>query len=248
LAKPVIGITTSTLLEQWQSLCGGAAELNILPRYYTHSIESAGGIPLALLHTKDPEHVKELLGRIDGLLFAGGADPNPLRFGEEPHAALDTIDITRDAFEFEMAKWALATEIPIFSICRGVEVLVLAIGGTIVQDVVSQAGATLKHSQEATGLIATHTVKIMPESRLAKIIGSTTTRVNSYHHQAVRTMPEGYSITAVSPDGINEAFEFDGERFILGVQWHPEMIYDEEPDAAKLFKAFVNAARDYGNK
>jgi putative glutamine amidotransferase len=176
LAKPVIGITTSTLIEQWQSLCGGAAELNILPRYYTHSIESAGGIPLALLHTK------ELLGRIDGLLFAGGADPNPLRFGEEPHASLDTIDITRDAFEFEIAKWALATEIPIFGICRGVEVIVLAVGGTIVQDIVSQKSASLKHSQVATGLIATHTVKIMPDSRLAKILGRTTTHVNSYHH------------------------------------------------------------------
>jgi putative glutamine amidotransferase len=231
----------------WQSLCNGAAELNVLPRYYTHSIEEAGGVPLALLNVESPEHAKDLLGRIDGLLFAGGEDPNPLRFGEEPHAGLGPIDIMRDAFEFEMAKAALETEIPIFGICRGVEVITLAVGGTIVQDIVSREGATLKHNQVATGLTATHTVEIAPKSRLAKIIGGTTTQVNSYHHQAPLTAPEGYSITAVSPDGINEAIEFDGERFILGVQWHPEMIYDEEPDAAKLFKAFVEAARDFRN-
>jgi putative glutamine amidotransferase len=138
----------------------------------------------------------------------------------------------------------LENGVPIFAICRGIQVLNVAAGGTLVQDIPSQVSDPIKHQQEAPRWYATHDISIQPGSRLAELAGGRALRVNSFHHQAVRQVGAGLRVAASAPDGIIEAIEGTTSRFVLGVQWHPELMVDHYPTAQKLFDEFVQAARD----
>ena len=240
--RPVIGITCSlTVSVPTDSL--RASERNQVGLDYIRAIEYAGGTPLVLPYVQDSECIDHYLRLLDGLLLIGGVDVDPLLYGQEPHEKLGVVDRIRDDMELKLTRKALDEGRPIFAICRGVQLLNVAAGGTLYQDIASEiSGSTLCHSQNGAGWYASHTVDIQPDSRLHRIVGDTTTRTNSFHHQAVRDVGEGFIATAHAKDGVIEAIESDMHRFALGVQYHPELMWERHPDALSLFTAFVKAS------
>jgi putative glutamine amidotransferase len=177
-------------------------------------------------------------------LLSGGGDIDPLLFGQEPHQKIGSVDRLRDEMELQLTRKALDQDLPIFATCRGIQVLSVAADGTVYQDIASEmAPPTLCHMQKGPGWYASHTIDILPGSRLHQIIGSTITRVNSFHHQAVRDVGKGFIATAHTRDGVIEAIESPTHRFVLGVECHPELMWERHPDALNLFTAFVKACQ-----
>lgn len=204
---------------------------------YVLAIEQAGGCGVILLPGQ------ALPPFLDGLLLTGGGDIDPLLFGEEPLCQSGEINPRRDAYEMRICKAALAQDLPLLGICRGMQVMNIAQGGKIYQDIVVQAGTTLKHMQEAPRTYGTHSIFTEEGSLLASLWGSSCTRVNSLHHQACSRPGEGFTVSARSADGLIEAIEQKEKRFAVGVQWHPEAMQTEE--MRLLFAAFVQAAAAY---
>lgn len=210
---------------------------------YIYAVERAQGIPVLIPHMPKAM-LLELLPAFAGILLPGGIDIDPTRFGEQPHPRCGQIDPIWDELDLTVASWALENGVPIFAICRGIQVLNVAAGGTLVQDIESQVRDPIKHQQQAPRWYATHDVSIQPGSRLAAMLGGRSLRVNSFHHQAVRQVGAGLRVAAAAPDGVIEAIEGTTSPFVLGVQWHPELMVDHYPAAQKLFDEFVQAARD----
>lgn len=210
---------------------------------YIYALERAQGVPVLIPHMPK-EMLLEILPMFAGILLPGGIDIDPTRFGEQPHPRCGQVDPIWDELDLTAAKWALENGVPIFAICRGIQVLNVAAGGTLVQDIPSQVSDPIKHQQEAPRWYATHDISIQPGSRLAELAGGRALRVNSFHHQAVRQVGAGLRVAASAPDGIIEAIEGTTSRFVLGVQWHPELMVDHYPTAQKLFDEFVQAAQD----
>ena len=213
---------------------------------YRQSILHAGGE----LRIVDPSSgVEAALAGVDGLLLTGGGDVEPSRYGEAPHPNLDDVDPARDEFEIGLIAAARRRDLPIFAICRGVQVLNIAGGGTLVQDIPSQVAGALKHSlavpPHPTYELA-HEVWVEKDSLLAtlmgeRLVGSDTCEVNSRHHQAVKTVAAGYRVSATAPDGVIEAIEDPAARFCLGVQWHPENFW-RTGEFRALYEGFLEAA------
>ena len=241
--RPVIGITCSLTV----SAIGDSIytlERNIIARDYVRAIEYAGGTPLLIPHVGDIECINQYLGVLDGLILSGGGDIDPLLFGQEPHQNIGSVDRVRDEMELQLTQKALNQDLPILAICRGIQMLNVAAGGTIYQDIASEMPPpTLCHSQQGTGWYASHTIDILSDSRLLQIFGSPTARVNSFHHQAVREVGEGFIVTAKARDNVIEAIESPTHRFALGVQYHPEMMWERHPEVLNLFTTFLKACR-----
>ncbi|MBI5835228.1 MAG: gamma-glutamyl-gamma-aminobutyrate hydrolase family protein [Armatimonadetes bacterium] len=235
---PLIGVTMSTGNND-----GGSWWLtSSTNRSYTEWVERAGGAPLCLPNP-DVGLIDRYLDAIDGLLLTGGEDVQPLLYGCEPARGLGTIDVPRDRFELPLAQSALARRLPIFGICRGIQLLNVAAGGTLVQDLNGVDGM-LQHQMRATGgRTVHHTVTVQSGSRLAGILGEGPVATNSYHHQAVDRVGQGLRVSAHAADQTVEALEGDSERFLLAVQWHPEVMGAEHEPSARLFEAFVAACR-----
>ncbi len=229
---PVIGITSSYDRESGRTF---------LSRYYIQAVEAAGGLPLVLPCILSDGTVDKILGSIDGLLLSGGVDVDPLLFGEEPQPAMGDICPQRDKFELALTRRALALNIPILAVCRGLQVLNIAAGGSVLQDIGSTVNNPLKHDQQAPRWHGTHTVNILPDSKLAALWG-TKLVVNSFHHQAVDRVAEGFRATAWSADGVVEAMESTAHRFVVGVQSHPECMY-QDPRILELFKGLIKATQ-----
>lgn len=178
-----------------------------------------------------------------GCCLLAGGDIDPTLFGEEPHQKLGSICPERDVFEISMIQKVLARNKPILAICRGCQILSIALGGDMYQDIFSQMGVPLlQHGQKAPRWHATHFVNIKRDSLLHRVTGMQNFKVNSYHHQAVRKMPENFEVCAEASDGVIEAFESKKHRFALGVQWHPECMTQKNDDPSKaIFDAFVKA-------
>lgn len=240
--KPLIGITCS-----FDSAGPGRI---YLPQGYARAVQAAGGIPLPVPSLTANTDLEQLLTTFDGLLFSGGVDVDPVHWGEEPAPSLGTVDPERDTLELALARLALSSrrELPILGICRGIQLLNIAAGGTVVQDLgswsskIRTAVPLLKHSQDAPDWYGTHQVSLAEHSMLTSIFGCAALRVNSYHHQAVDKVAPGFVVTAAAPDGVIEGIEAPGQRFAVGVQWHPERMWDRDPLEQKLFEAFVRAA------
>jgi putative glutamine amidotransferase len=234
---PIIGLTAST--NQGTSDTFWAA--STVNRSYTEWIERAGGLPL-LLPNPDPRHIDQILAAVDGLLFTGGADIAPLLYGAEPAKDLGTTDIPRDRFELPLGRAALAAELPILGICRGIQLLNVAAGGSLRQDLKGDPAAVVQHQMSVVGGRGVHHhVTVEPGTRLAGLVGSGRLAVNSYHHQAVDRLGPGLRVTARADDGTIEAIEGAGQRFLMAVQWHPEVMDPEHAPSAALFAAFVTA-------
>lgn len=209
------------------------------PADYARAVAAAGGLPVLLPPL--PGDPAEALGAIDGLLLAGGVDVDPLEFGEEPLRRSGEIQPDRDRCELPLCRAALARGVPVLGVCRGHQVLAVAAGGTLYQDLPTQVPGCLKHSQQAPRWHPTHTVRIQPGSRLARIL-PLELRVNSFHHQAVRGVPPGWTAAAAAMDGVNEAIESLAHPFAIGVQWHPEAMWDRPYHHNALFQELVAAA------
>lgn len=233
--KPVIGITPCTLLE-------GAKDWIYNPHDYTRAVQRAGGIPVLLPFVTSEADAAAVLDKIDGLLLSGGDDLDPLLYGELPHPQVGNISPERDAAELAYARVALARNMATLGICRGHQVLAVAFGGTLWQDIPSQVPGAIKHRQEGPKWHPTHPVTIAEGTRLHALLGPERL-VNSRHHQAVRKIPEGWVVSAFSPDGVIEAMEHPGSRFALSVQWHPENFQGRPYNFDALFSAFVEAAQ-----
>ena len=230
---PLIGITSSYDRE---------SNRTTLSRFYIQAVEAAGGLPLILPCLLGEKTVDSILATIDGLLLSGGVDVDPLLFGEEPLPSLGAICPERDIFELALTRRALALGVPILAICRGVQVLNIAAGGKVLQDIGSDIDKPIKHDQQAPLWYGSHSIEILPGSRLAAIFGEKAI-VNSFHHQAVGQIAKGFLATAWSSDGVVEALESDSPTFIVGVQCHPECMWERDNKMFELFREFVAAAR-----
>ena len=213
------------------------------PRDYEAAVRRAGATARPL--TVD-EPTASALDGVDGLLLTGGDDVDPALYGEAPHPSYDVSEPGRDAFEIDLVRRALAADLPVLAICRGLQVLNVALGGTLIQDIPSEPAPLLAHDAQGPPTTLAHTVAVAPGSCLAALIGPDDTRaVNSRHHQAVRALGEGLVVTATSPDGVIEAAEVPAARFCVGVQWHPENFHSTGEFAA-LFEGFVRACQTRG--
>ena len=220
----------------------GAQPQHALRDAYVRAVWASGGMPLLVPNLPGEEAAALVLAAADGLLLTGGADPDPYLYGEAPHPYLGRVSPERDALEIPLARAALAAGLPILGICRGMQILNVAAGGTLFQDLEAQAGAVLQHRQQAPFGHAGHEVQVREGTRLYEIAGGTGLRVNSRHHQAVRDVAPGFVVSATAPDGVIEAFEKPDASFVLGVQWHPEDLYERDPVSRRLFRAFIDAA------
>ena len=190
----------------------------------------------------DSEAVETIMNAAHGLLLTGGGDIDPLLFNEEPQPSLTGLDSRRDAAEMEAARIALEKGMPVFGICRGIQLLNIALGGTLVQDINSSMERALEHQTRETNLFLGHSIAIEEGSLLSEILGSTETMVNSRHHQAVKIVGAGMKISARSEDGIIEGIEADNGKPILGLQCHPENSAEEHPRFQNLFNWLVTEA------
>ena len=210
-----------------------------LPRPYVMAVTAAGGTPLVLPHV-DGTCIDELSNLLDGLLLAGGGDIHPMFYGGTDSDKLKRVDPTRDRFELTLVKRFARTGKPILGICRGMQVLNVAFGGNLYHDVGELTD--VNHWQKAPEHEPIHTIRLKKGTLLHKIMGQTTLMVNSFHHQAVKTVADGFIVSALAEDGIIEAIEHPDYGFMLGVQFHPEYMYESEP-FNKLFAAFVAACK-----
>lgn len=236
LDRPFIGITASTLQEQPNR------DWIFTTSDYFRAVRRSGGIPVLLPFFDDEAEADQVLNRIDGLLLSGGGDMDPAYFGEQPHPKLGAISPERDVTELALCRAVLRRKMPLLGICRGHQVLAVAAGGTLWQDIPAQVPGAIKHRQEAPRWYPSHTVKAAEGTRLARLFG-TEFRVNSYHHQAVKDLPPGWVGSAAAADGLNEAMELPEHPFALSVQWHPENFTGRAYNFDALFGAFVSACR-----
>lgn len=194
--------------------------------------------------TPKPLYPKDSIGGIDGLLLTGGPDIHPSRFGEEKHPALESVNEVRDKWELALYEEASKENIPVFGICRGIQIMNVAMGGSLYQDIPSQFTTHLTHKILENKDDSWHCIEIQPDSLLNQITGDTIAVVNSRHHQAIKCIGDELVATAQSKDGVIEVLEDTSKQFVFGVQYHPErmlQIAEFQGHAAKLFTAFINA-------
>jgi putative glutamine amidotransferase len=211
---------------------------------YTHALAAAGGAPIAIPLDLPEATLRTIFERLDGLCLAGGDDVDPACFGETPHPRLGRIDAARDITELTLTRWALAAGLPVFGICRGIQLLNVAAGGTLYQDIAAQLPEADQHSfrlEDSPWERPTQTVRLREGSRLAQIAGAGELRTNSFHHQSVRDGAPGFAITGAATDGIIEVIESAAHPFAVGVQWHPEGMYATDEVSRRLFAAFIAA-------
>lgn len=239
--RPVIGIPARSVIDS-----NNGFKYSGIPLTYSDAIERAGGAPVLIpLHLSE-ETLRSIYSRIDALLLAGGVDVHPKEFGEDVMDFCGEIDTARDETELRVTRWALSDGHPIFGICRGIQMLNVAAGGSLYQDIPAQLETDLSHNYRKGDPynLRAHPIEFAPGSRVAEWFGTTMMDVNSLHHQSLKQVAPGLHVTARAPDGIVEAVESNDDRFIVGVQFHPELL-DDDPRMAKLFEAFVKSARDY---
>lgn len=242
--QPIIGISCRTIVDhEWNPPLVGVR------RGYIDGVLNAGGVPLLLPPGVDESVLRRMYDTMDGVILSGGADIDPVLYGEERHANLGRIEPERDITELPLARWAVVDGKPLFAICRGLQVLNVALGGTLYQDIASQYDTSLEHdigSVEHNWDRLDHPLQLSPDSRLAELLKTTGAEVNSLHHQALKTVAPQLQVIATAPDGIIEAVEGTNGAFVLGVQCHPEQLWSATDQRWRaVFKAFVQAAATY---
>jgi putative glutamine amidotransferase len=240
---PLIGITCSRSTGGAWGRYSLGHFMDYLLSDYSQAILQAGGAAVIVPVAQDRGSLATILDRVQGLVLSGGPDLHPRCYGEEPLGGLGEVDAALDEMELSIAQLALEKDLPLLGICRGIQVLNVALGGTLYQDIPSQVPAGICHTPHADKAVNTHTVQVEPGSMLNRILGEPEIWVNSQHHQALKAVARGLAVTARARDGIVEAVELPGRGFVAGVQWHPEGTWREDPFSQKLFGAFVNAAR-----
>lgn len=249
--RPLIGIPTQSL----HSMHGVPATLPAsyaMSERYIRTVAEAGGVPVMIpLVADDGGTTRAIYDALDGILLPGGADVDPASYGEERHPRCDRSDPPRDRLELQLVHWAIEDRKPVLGVCRGLQILNIAAGGTLYQDITECHAGAIKHDyfpgQGHERDYLAHRVRIVaPHSRLAAALGTGEIAVNSLHHQGLCRLGAGLLVTAVSTDGLVEAAEIPAdEHFAVAVQWHPEALYAVDPGARRLFAAFIDAAIAY---
>jgi putative glutamine amidotransferase len=242
--RAVIGIATQTLEAQPPRLPVSW----VMGQRYVKVLTAAGGVPwLIPLLPDEPDVLRAIYDRLDGVLLAGGVDIDPGQYGEERHASCDRSDPARDWAEMRLIRWALDDGKPVLGICRGVQALNVACGGALYQDVAAQYAPAIKHDYFPSGEYArdylAHPVEVRPDSRLGRLLGAGRVQVNSMHHQGLKALGRGLTAVAFAPDGLVEGVERPGDAFVVGVQWHPEELAEAHAPMRRLFADFVAAAK-----
>jgi len=232
--RPVVGVTLGA---------GGRPGRHAIREDYLRAVAQAGGVPL-LLPSVRADDAGDLLQRVDGLLLSGGGDVDPALYGQKPRPRLGRVDRRRDDFEIALAREALERDVPILAICRGQQLLNVATGGTLLQDIPSELEGASEHDAPGGRRRRSHVVELLPHTRLRAILGRDTVAVNSFHHQAVDRVGRGLVAAGRCPeDGVVEALEAADRRFVVAVQWHPESFWDQPVSFQALFAAHVEACR-----
>lgn len=218
-----------------------------LARYYSEAVEAAGGLPLHIPLIPRPEFIRGVMAELDGLLLPGSdSDIDPLRYGREPHPKLGHVHPEKDETDLLALAEVEKSAMPLFAICFGAQSLNVSRGGTLIQHIVSQHPNAIKHEQGTPRDRHSHRVRLLEDSRIGQLAGSESAPVNSHHHQAIETLGRELVATAWASDGIVEAVEDPrGDRFVVGVQWHPELGWERDELSLALFKRFIAEARSY---
>lgn len=242
MTKPLIGIT-----------CGSLSDRDWCPPFvghrktYVDAVVAAGGAPFLIPLVHDEAVLRALYERVDGLLLSGGGDVDPHHYGEAPSPALGAVDALRDRVELPLARWAATDGKPVLGICRGIQVLNVALGGTLYQDIPTQLPSDLAHNGSYAAqdwAHMAHGLRLAPESRLAELFGVTELVTNSLHHQSIKVLAPGLRPVGWAPDGVVEAVEGMNGHFLVGVQCHPEALQAEaDPRWRALFRHFVTSCR-----
>jgi putative glutamine amidotransferase len=242
---PLIGITTQTL-QAIDGIPEGLPTSVVMNQRYYHAVAMAGAAPVLIPLLDDLDTLRAIYERTDGILIPGGVDVDPSAFGEAPHERLGRTDPARDLVEIQLARWAVADGKPVLGLCRGLQVINVALGGTLYQDLDSQYPNAIKHDYYPTYGYArdhlAHPVAVEAGSRLYHAFAERSVPVNSMHHQGIKALARPLAASAIAPDGLIEAIESPNDSFVVGVQWHPEVFELSEPGSGELFRDFIDAA------
>ena len=248
--RPVIGVPTQNL----QSLGGVSTDIPaswVMSQRYIRALTAVGALPWMIpLVGDEPETLRGIYDELDGIFLPGGADIDPANYGEERHARCDKGDLARDQVELALVRWAMADRKPVLGVCRGLQIVNLAAGGTLYQDLADQMKGSIKHDYFPFGGrysrdYLSHEVSVATNTRLAEIFGAGALKVNSMHHQGIRRLGASLVASAVAPDGLVEGLESSNNSYLVAVQWHPEALTDNSPETRRLFESFVDAAVGY---
>lgn len=247
--KPIIGCTSFRYQSPANSLVAARPlELMALTEAYLTAVLQAGGIPIMIPLGLDEADLRHILAQVDGVLLPGGGDVDPAFYQQPMSDQIKRMDPDRDRVEILAAQTAVSQQKPLLAICRGHQVLNVALGGSLWADIPSQVPGATNHDFDGSHPrnYTAHPVAIRPDSRLAQYVGGGETAVNSLHHQAIRDLAPGLAISATAPDGVIEAVELPDHPFAIGVQWHPEWLVADDPAMRELFAGFVAAANGNG--
>jgi putative glutamine amidotransferase len=238
--RPVIGITTRIELQ---------TDRFYLARFYSEAVEAAGGVPVHISLIPRADYITSLSDHLDGVLLPGSdSDVDPQRYGRDPHANLGSVHPIKDETDLLVLEEIEKRRLPLFAICFGMQILNVSRGGTLVQDIGSEVPGAIKHEQGAPRDRHSHNVRLLEGSMLAGLANQLTAPVNSHHHQVIEKVGRELVGTAWAPDGLVEAVEDPrDDRFVLGVQWHPEIGWERDAFARALFERFVNEASTFAN-
>ena len=230
--RPIIGVTAA--IDEKKMLSA--------PHAYTRAIELAGGLPLVLPYTESDEALDDFIATCDGIFLTGGMDIEPSRYGEERHPKCGECQPSRDVLEYKVLSRALKADKPIIAICRGHQLVNVFLGGTLYQHLPEERPSEIPHVQKEDPFAASHTIFIEEASPLSALIGKRRMTGNSFHHQAVKALGKGLTVTAYSPDGLIEGMTLPGATYLRTYQWHPERLIDVDRDSLVLFEDFIAAA------
>lgn len=244
--RPLIGLPTQTLEE----IPGELPQCWVMSQRYVLTLAAAGAVPYVIPLLDDQATLRAIYETLDGVFLCGGVDVGPQHYGQSRHRLCGRTDEARDRTELQLVEWAMADKKPVFGVCRGIQVINIAHGGTLHQDIAFEIKGAIKHDYfpiqgRYSRDLLTHSVDVDTESRLGSLLGVRSIKVNSMHHQAIERVGHGLVPTAWAPDGVIEALESQNGHYLVGVQWHPEELAATDPRMRRLFGQFIRESRRY---
>ncbi|MBI3793062.1 MAG: gamma-glutamyl-gamma-aminobutyrate hydrolase family protein [Gemmatimonadetes bacterium] len=249
LRRPTVGITTQTL-HSIDHIPAGLPQSWVMNQRYLMAVSVVGAVPIMIpLYDDDLDTLREIYDRLDAVLIPGGVDMNPTSYGEQKSELCGALDPSRDRVELQLVRWAIADKKPVLGLCRGLQVINVAMGGTLYQDLEAQYDGAIKHDYFPTMGFErdhlAHAVEISAGSHMHDLLEEPVAQVNSMHHQGIKLLAPALVASAIAPDGLIEGVESADDHFLIGVQWHPEMLEMQDPHERHMFGGFVQAAREW---
>jgi len=248
--RPIIGVASQTQ----EAIPGELPRVWIMGQKYVHVLRNSGALPwLIPLLTGDEETLRQIYERLDGVFLTGGVDVDPSNYSEPKHPLCGTTDPDRDWTEVRLIRWAVRDGKPLFGVCRGIQAINVACGGSLYQDLTAQYPNAIKHDYFPTATqwsrdFLAHEIRIDTDSRIGHILGQPRVKVNSMHHQGIHRLAPGLRASAFAPDGVIEGFEGTSNSFLVGVQWHPEELAAQQEPMCRLFGEFISASRSFQHR